>query len=145
MHSADIPTNRSTETQQIWNYTSQLLYNPVLSLVKASVLFFLLRLGVQRRSVRMSIHCLNTFNIALAIAILIVVVFQCQPIDYFWDKSSPGGGFCIATITFYAWTAGFTILTDVLVLALSVWIFVGLQMAIRLKVAVLGIFLIGGM
>lgn len=145
VHSSDIPKDKDPKTQLIWNYIAQLLYNPVLSIVKTSVLVFLLRIGVQKNATRLSIHALNAFNISMAVAIFVVVIFQCNPIAFFWDKSLPGGGVCIATTTFYAWTAGLTILTDVLVLALPFWIFLGLNMATRLKVAIIGIFLLGGM
>lgn len=42
-------------------------------------------------------------------------------------------------------TAALTILTDVLVLALPFWVFLGLQMANKTKVALIGIFVMGGL
>lgn len=141
VHGSDVPEILDMEKRLVWNYVAQLLYNPVLSIVKSSVLAFLLRVGVPTSSLRLMIHAVNTFNVAEAFAIFIAVIFQCSPVEYFWDKTLPGS--CIAEYTFYIWTAGLTILTDVLVLALPIKIFIGLNMASRLKAAIIGIFLLG--
>lgn len=125
-----------------WNYILQLLYNPILALVKSSVLLFLLRLGGQKPGVRWTIHGLNFFNIGLMIAIFITVIFQCTPIAYFWDRTIEGGT-CINTGAFYIATAGLTILTDILVLILPFWIFLGLKMPSNIKIALLVVFGLG--
>lgn len=125
-----------------WNYIIQLLYNPILALVKSSVLLFLLRLGGQKPGVRWTIHSLNAFNIGLMIAIFVTVIFQCTPVNFFWDRTIPGGH-CVDTGAFYVATAGLTILTDVLVLALPFWIFLGLKMPAKVKIALLVVFGLG--
>jgi hypothetical protein len=77
---ANIPESYDIEPVLFYNWIMQVLYNPILALVKSSVLFLLLRLGGHRRSTRWSIYTLNTFNIALMIAIFMTVVFQTIPI-----------------------------------------------------------------
>lgn len=78
VHTHDIPAeadlNLSLGMQ--WNYVIQILYNPILAMVKNSVLLFLLRFSGNRRSVRYCIHALNIFNLALMVTIFIVVIFQ---------------------------------------------------------------------
>ncbi|KAK1972881.1 CFEM domain-containing protein [Colletotrichum sublineola] len=146
VHVYDIPLEADPRLGFRWNYIIQLLYNPILALVKTSMLMFLLRLSGQKRSVRYTIIGLNVFNIALMIAIFITIVFQCQPISYFWEKAGrdpPKDGKCIDTASFYVSTAALTILTDVLSLALPFWIFVGLKMPRRVKVALLAVFALG--
>jgi len=128
----------------IWNFAVQVLYNPILALVKTSVLIFLLRLGGQKPGVRYAIHALNIFNIALMVAIFLVVIFQCTPIAYNWDPTI-AGAHCIEQGKFYVVTAALTIFTDVLVLALPIWIFADLKMKLKMKIALICVFLLGFM
>ncbi|KZL65882.1 CFEM domain-containing protein [Colletotrichum tofieldiae] len=146
VHVYDIPLEADSRLGSLWNYIIQLLYNPILALVKTSVLMFLLRLSGQKRSIRYTIIGLNVFNIALMIAIFTTVIFQCQPINYFWEKAGrnpPTDGKCIDMAAFYVATASLTIFTDVLSLALPFWIFLGLKMPVRVKIALLAVFALG--
>lgn len=45
---------------------------------------------------------------------------------------------------FYISTASITVITDFLVLALPIWIFLGLNMRARLKALIMGLFFLGG-
>ena len=143
IHIWNVPLEYDVVQALIWNFAVQVLYNPILALVKTSVLLFLLKLGSQKPGVRICIHCLNVFNLSLMVAIFLVVIFQCDPIRYNWDTSA--GGHCIAQGTFYVATAALTIFTDVLNLALPFWVFLDLKMPLRVKIAVLIVFLLGGM
>ena len=129
----------------IWNFIGQILYNPILAIVKSSVLLFMLRLGGHRRSVRLAIHGLNIFNIALAIGIFITVIFQCQPVSFFWQRLTDptAEGTCIDTAAFYVTTASLTILTDLMVLSFPFWIFLGLKLALKVRIALIGVFTLG--
>ncbi|KAI0835309.1 hypothetical protein F5Y06DRAFT_299728 [Hypoxylon sp. FL0890] len=145
VHVYDIPMGADVSLGMYWNYIIQIIYNPILALVKSSVLTFLLRIGGQRRAIRYSIHALNLFNIGLMIGIFVTVIFQCSPISYFWKRITDPtlSGKCIDTGIFYVTTAALTIFTDVLVLALPFWIFMGLKMAARVKFAIMVVFLLG--
>ncbi|KAI1453267.1 hypothetical protein F4805DRAFT_478631 [Annulohypoxylon moriforme] len=145
VHVYDIPMTADISLGMYWNYIIQIIYNPILALVKCSVLTFLLRIGGQRRKIRYSIHALNVFNIGLMIAIFVTVIFQCSPISYFWKRiTNPTlQGGCIDTGIFYVTTAALTIFTDILVLALPFWIFMGLKMAPKVKFAIMVVFLLG--
>ncbi|KAF6808352.1 hypothetical protein CSOJ01_07579 [Colletotrichum sojae] len=147
IHVYDIPLEADHRLGSLWNYIIQLLYNPILALVKTSVLMFLLRLSGQKRRIRYTIIGLNVFNISLMVAIFVTVVFQCRPISYFWEKAGrnpPTEGSCIDMSAFYVSTAGLTIFTDVLALAMPFWIFLGLKMPRRVKMALLAVFALGG-
>ena len=127
-----------------FNFAVQIAYNPILALVKSSILLFLLKLsGVQRPAVRWSIHALNALNIAMMIAIFTVVIFQCSPVTFVYDKSIQGT--CIKQGLFYVVTAALTVFTDVLVLALPFWIFLELKISRKKKMAVIGVFALGGL
>ncbi|GAB1318388.1 hypothetical protein MFIFM68171_08598 [Madurella fahalii] len=127
-----------------WFFLAQLFYNPILAFVKASVLVFLLRLGGQKPGVKLAIHGLNAFNALQAIAIFLVALLQCLPIAANWDfalKTDPDTK-CIDN-SFHVIISCLTIFTDILVIALPFWIFLGLKMPKAAKVAVLGIFMLG--
>ncbi|OAA67983.1 hypothetical protein SPI_00178 [Niveomyces insectorum RCEF 264] len=142
IHIADVPPTWDTVYAGIWNFAVQVLYNPILALVKTSMLLFLLKLGGHKPGIRWSIHVLNALNLSLMVAIFLVVIFQCKPIAYNWDVTIPGGK-CIQQGVFYLATAALTIFTDVLNLALPFWVFLDLKMPVRIKVALLFVFLLG--
>ncbi|EWZ02906.1 hypothetical protein FOYG_02116 [Fusarium oxysporum NRRL 32931] len=140
----DLSVTYDVEPVLFWNWLMQVLYNPILALVKSSILIFLLRLGDHRRSIRWSIYILNAFNIALMIAIFITVIFQTIPINTFWDLSIEkqrqiDGPF------FYVSTAIITIITDFFVLLIPLWVFLGLGMRLASKIGLIIIFLMGGL
>jgi hypothetical protein len=127
-----------------WFYLAQLFYNPILAFVKASVLFFLLRLGGQKPGVKYAIHGLNIFNGLQAVAIFLVALLQCLPIAANWDfalRAEPST-VCVDN-SFHIIISCITIVTDILVVALPFWIFLGLKMPVAAKVAVVGIFMLG--
>ncbi len=72
------------------NFLSQVVYNPILSLVKISALIFLLRLGGTRPRLRVCMKALLRMNVLQIIVICLVVIFQCHPISHAWDTEIPG-------------------------------------------------------
>jgi hypothetical protein len=125
-----------------WFYLAQIFYNPVLAFVKASVLLFLLRLGGQKKAARYAIYALFTFNALQAIAVFLVATLQCLPISANWDASVKATATCV-DVSFHVTISALTIFTDVLVLVLPFWIFLGLNMPNAQKVTVIGAFLLG--
>ncbi|CAM1501351.1 Fc.00g105130.m01.CDS01 [Cosmosporella sp. VM-42] len=138
-----LPATYDIEPVLFWNWIMQVLYNPILALVKASVLIFLLRLGGHRRSIRWCIYALNIFNAALGVAIFLTVLFQTIPINAYWDLSIEKKRQIDGPL-FYISTAIITIGTDFLVLILPFWVFVGLKMRLAAKVGLIVVFLLGG-
>ncbi|KAM5354710.1 hypothetical protein ACJ41O_001357 [Fusarium nematophilum] len=140
----DVPEDLDLRAGFWWNFLVQMFYNPVLALVKASILVFLLRLGGHKRSVRYAIHALNILNALHAVAIFFTALFQCLPIEANWDfslREDPDTK-CINN-SFHVIASCLTIFTDFLVLALPFWIFLGLTMPWAAKIAVIGVFLMG--
>lgn len=125
----------------IWVYAVQILYNPILSLVKSSVLIFLLRLFGQKTGVRRFIISLNTVNIAQMIGTLFAIIFQCTPIQFNWDTTIEGT--CVDRRILFTFTAAFNIMTDLLILGLPIWIFADLKIPRRAKIGLLFVFLLG--
>ncbi|KAH7014387.1 uncharacterized protein B0I36DRAFT_378120 [Microdochium trichocladiopsis] len=127
---------------RIFNYIVVMLYNPQLGLVKSSVLFFLLRLeGEQKRGVRRAIHWLNWSNIALLVAVLFASIFTCVPVHKYWDRSVEG--VCNNQPMQYLVTSSITVLTDVLVLTIPIYLVAGLQMPRKLKIGAIAVLCAG--
>ncbi|KAI0476736.1 hypothetical protein F4859DRAFT_60592 [Xylaria cf. heliscus] len=125
-----------------WFYLAQIFYNPVLALVKASILVFLLRLGGHRRRIRYFIYGLLTFNGLQAVAVFLVAVFQCIPIEANWDAAAAATAKCIHP-SFHVIISSITLLTDILVLIIPFWIFLGLKLPLAARIAIIGVFLTG--
>jgi hypothetical protein len=127
-----------------WNFFEQLCYNPVLALVKCSILVFLLRLGDHGVTTRRVIWSLMAVTVGHAIAVFFAALFQCVPIRTNWypELRRHPDTICIDN-SFHIIQSSLTILTDVLILALPFWIFLRLNMPRPTKVAVLGVFAIG--
>lgn len=140
---ADLPPTYDIEPMLFWNWVMQVLYNPILALVKSSVLIFLLRLGGHRRSIRFAIYGLNVFNLTMMIAVFLTVIFQTIPINAYWDLSVTKQRQIDGPL-FYIVTAIITIITDFLALLIPFWIFLGLKMRIAAKVGLIVVFLMGG-
>ncbi|KAF4301087.1 hypothetical protein GTA08_BOTSDO07181 [Botryosphaeria dothidea] len=165
-HVADIP-KMSIERQilgQQYNLANQLLYHPILSIVKASVILFLLRIDDKRRRVDWSLRGLFVFNLALMIGTFFADLFQCTPFHYTFDyprmdmeaQKAAGadeegmlsgkeikGGHCIDQVGFFLAAAGIAVLTDVLILIIPMIMVKDLQMRKKKKIAVWAILSIG--
>lgn len=126
----------------IWQYAVQILYNPILALVKASVLIFLSRIFGQKDGVRRFLLWLNIANIAQMVAVFFAITLQCIPIAFNWDLTIRGGR-CVDRRVLYTSTAAFSILTDLLILGLPLWVFSSLKIPRRTKIALLFVFLLG--
>ena len=126
----------------IWAYAVQILYNPILALVKSSVLIFLSRLFGQKDGVRRFILWLNVANIAQMIAVFFAITLQCLPISFNWDFTVRDGR-CVDRRVLYTCTAVINIVTDLLVLGLPIWIFTSLKIPKRTKIALMFVFLLG--
>ncbi|KAF7944254.1 hypothetical protein EAE96_010656 [Botrytis aclada] len=142
LHIWDVPVGHDTIPGLKYNYAVQVLYNPILAVVKTSILIFLLRLTGQKIEFKRTIWALLIINNALMVAIFIVVIFQCTPISYNWQVDIPGG-YCIEQGVFYSATAVIALVTDILVLIVPFWMVIGLKMPRKTKIAVVTVFFLG--
>lgn len=138
----DIPPDADFTEALIWEYAVTILYNPILSFVKASVLVFLLRLFGKKDGVRTYILILFVVNLLHLVVTFFLLVFQCWPIQFNWTPDLQGGT-CLDKRILFTATSSFTLLTDLLVLALPAYIFVGLKIQRKTKFALLFVFLLG--
>lgn len=146
VHSVDIPPHDKSK-QWFYNWLGQVFYGPILPLVKISILVFLLRLGgKQRTGVRASIYALIIFNISQMIAVLGVIIFQCDPLHLSWSTAffAPERvGNCIHAGSFTLSSASLNIFTDLLVLVIPYRIFLVLKINKKMRNALIGVFMLG--
>ncbi|KAA8893580.1 hypothetical protein FN846DRAFT_514101 [Sphaerosporella brunnea] len=128
--------------QVVW--ASAMAYNTTLGFIKSSSLALYLRLSPSptfRRAVVFMIVVVT----CQALANLISVIFQCNPVNFLWRQLVPGTvGKCIDINNFYLANAALTITTDFMTYALPMPTLWGLKMPKRQKIALMGILGLGG-
>src|SRR5436190_24103221 len=123
-------------------YACEITNAPILCLVKISVLLFLNRLcGIISRF-KYAIWILLAFNVGVLIGTVVPLFFQCLPVAFTWDKTIPNGH-CFKVGIFVRYTMSFKIATDILVVAVAVWMFSSIKIQMRVKLMVIGIFALG--
>lgn len=143
IHYWEIPAGFDPTMGLKWIYAVGAVYNPILAIVKQSVLIFLLRLSGPKTGVPTCVWIVSAFNIAEMIAVFLVVIFQCNPIAFNWDLSLAPTSKCVHRGTFALTTGALTILTDLTTLAIPIYIFFGLQINRRIKLALIMAFTLG--
>lgn len=127
---------------KLYEWLIILLYHPILGFVKASVLSFNQKFTGIKKEIRYTVYALQAINAGCMISVFCVTLFQCNPISLNWTPGYRRS--CINNVAFnYAYNC-IVIVTDVAVLAVPFWAFIGLQMRMRMKVALLGVFALGG-
>lgn len=114
-----------------------------MNLTKISILLLYLRIFAVHTWFRRIDHILIGSVTAYMTAAVFAAVFQCTPVTRAWDKSITGT--CISIEENWYANAGFAIATDVIILVLPVRLIVRLSLPTGDKIAVLGVFLIGGL
>ncbi|KAF2842127.1 hypothetical protein M501DRAFT_1054858 [Patellaria atrata CBS 101060] len=121
----------------------EMLYFAGLTSVKISIILFYLRSFGTTKKTRWLIMAMMMFVVAYAIARIFSTLFQCRPFSYFWDRTQPG-----TCVNYYALLFSHTIInmvTDVVLLAFPMPIVWQLHIPLRQKVAICGVFCVGGL
>ncbi|CAI7652910.1 unnamed protein product [Penicillium crustosum] len=139
----DIPPHHPVILGGKYTYATEVIYNPILALVKTSILLFLLRLTGQKKLVRLAIWGLLIVNGIAAIITFFITVFRCTPIAANWDLASYPNAKCLDFANFVTATGAVSVLTDVLALILPTWIVYQLQMKWTKKLMLIGILSLG--
>jgi hypothetical protein len=124
-------------------YALEILYFLQVALLKLTLLFFFLRI-FPKLLIRRLLWATIAFNVLWGTSFIIVAIFQCQPISYYWDKwDGTGSGKCV-DINGLAWTnAIISILLDIWMLALPLYEVFHLQLTWRKKLSVAVMFCVG--
>ncbi|KAK2615819.1 hypothetical protein N8I77_002545 [Diaporthe amygdali] len=135
-HVKDIPLDQMDPVLGAkYNYATQLLYNPILALVKNGMLLFFLRVGGSIDKLRVFIIAIIVLNTLMMVSIFLIDLLQCVPIEKTFYASTAGT--CIHVGDFFIGTAAATILTDILVMIIPIWLTWNLKMKLRKKLAVI--------
>lgn len=111
-----------------------MLYSPILCLIKASVLWFLLRIGGHNTRIKWTIYTLNAINALFMMATIVISLNHNILASYRFD-------FVHLSLI----SAAITLIIDVMVLAMPIWMFAGLNMRWALKLGLILMFLVSGL
>lgn len=123
-------------------YSQLLIYVIAIVLSKLAILLFYLRI-FPSPNFRLSVYVLAILVISWALGVEISTIFQCTPISYTWARNPPGR--CINLLGFYRWASLPNILSDIIILLLPVHRVWKLQVTFKQKMALSGVFLMGGL
>lgn len=140
MHKADLP-RQELLTALRWFYVAQTPYKVVVGLNKVSAIIFFQRIFVGK-SFRLTCWACMSVIVAWNVGAIAATIWQCVPIAGFWDKSIEAT--CIDSSVFWTAYAVGNILTDAMVIVLPIPQVLRLQLRLREKVMLCGVFLLGG-
>lgn len=115
--------------------------NAVLTKNALLVLFYRV-FGVSRKFT-FALCVAGVLIISYFLVCVVLSVVGCEPVSYFWNKS--GEGKCFNEIMFFRANGIANMLLDVMILALPMPMVWRLNLAVRQKLAVTGIFLLGSL
>ena len=121
---------------------AEILYTISLVATKISILL-LYRSIFPGRRIALITNIVGACIIAWGIAVVLVSIFSCNPVRGFWDITVEAT--CVDTRHFYLGSSVPNISMDVIILLLPIKNIWGLQMGVRQKFAVSGLFLLGGL
>lgn len=81
--------------------------------------------------------------VAFTVSMVTASILQCTPIGFAFDRRTRGGGICINFQAFWLSNAIFNILSDLVVIALPISVIRTLQLPIKIKIAICGVFAVG--
>ncbi|KAK6596482.1 hypothetical protein H4I96_09134 [Botrytis cinerea] len=105
IHVWDLPADWDSVPGAKYGYATELIYNPILALVKTSILLFLLRLTGQKSNVRLTIIGLLIFNGIMMVVTFLLTAFHCVPIAANWYPALYPEAVCMNFANFVTGTA----------------------------------------
>jgi hypothetical protein len=139
-------------------YLDQIFYKFTINLTKLSILTLYLRIFTQPWFV-LTCWCCFALVSAYAVASILATVFQCEPINYFWDNHAPSSTasrsalaspaspenqpHCINTTAFWLANAIYNIATDIVILVTLPFMIWSLHLPRSQKIGLLFVFGLG--
>ncbi|KAJ6079806.1 hypothetical protein N7467_009559 [Penicillium canescens] len=127
------------------SYVINVLYGPVILTVKLSILFMLARLFAPYRKWVAFIYIFSAVLGAYTIAILVVKIRICKPIDAFWLGPEATNGTCLNVLKIFLADTTFSVITDLIIFALPIALISVLHMSLMKKLRVIAILAAGGL
>ncbi|KAJ5541011.1 hypothetical protein N7494_006087 [Penicillium frequentans] len=138
-HIANLTEKNRIMTLKLF-FVSQAFYKLTLNMTKISILMLYLRIFIQSWF-RIICFVLLAIIASYMLAAFFASVFQCTPVARAWDKTISGS--CIDITTNWYANAGFSISTDIIILALPMYPIYHSKMVINRKIALMGVFALG--
>ncbi|KAI9797392.1 MAG: hypothetical protein M1825_006007 [Sarcosagium campestre] len=129
---------------KVCEYVFSVLYNPALMATKTSILIFYLNLSKTRPFFRWaSIVTMVVVN-AAGLALTILNIFQCRPVDAVIENPAPPSAQCIDIVTLYLSSAPVNIITDLAILFLPIPLLTSMRLPRKQKNILVFTFALGG-
>ncbi|KKY17289.1 putative pth11-like integral membrane protein [Diplodia seriata] len=122
-------------------YVSVIFYNGAVGLVKISILLQYLRIFAIKK-MQVACRIVLALNTMFTIETVIISIFDCSPIPYFWDKSIKGGH-CVNFGAMWFSHASTNIAFDIILVILPMPVIKSLNLPRKQKIALMGIFALG--
>ncbi|MCJ1261267.1 hypothetical protein MMC22_001131 [Lobaria immixta] len=139
-HVQVVPLENITNILKI-TFASEVIYSITFPVIKISILL-LYRSLFPGRGFATITNAIGLMVIAWGVALLLVSIFSCRPVNGFWDITIPS--VCINTRSFFIGNSVPNICADVFILVLPVRKVWHLKMSLKSKIMVSGLFLLGG-
>jgi len=140
-HYWDIDPNNGKAILKMF-YAQQMLYILIQAFAKASIAFFYARVFINRRF-QLVIKCLIVLFFTQGIMFMMLLVFQCRPIESNWDRYIKGRCFNVAAIAYGG--AACSILEDILLIILPIPELLKLQLSSKKRTALVFMFALGSL
>lgn len=123
--------------------SASVIYVPAQGFAKTSILLMFRRISPQK-GLRMAIYTVLAVVIGYSIALILVLIFACNPIERAWDGTITEG-FCINRNAVYVATAVVNIVTDLAIIAIPIPMVINLKMPLQQKIGLAFMFAIGSL
>lgn len=125
-------------------FACQILNYPfIVTPAKISILLFYNRIFTTSKF-RVLSYAVASIVLGTGVGILFSAILQCSPVQFAWDKSIKGGT-CFNQTAFFRYVSLPQILTDVVILIMPLPFVWKVQTRMTQKVALTGVFLLGGL
>ncbi|KGO75536.1 hypothetical protein PITC_082430 [Penicillium italicum] len=129
---------------QFGSWMIQKFWAPSMAFVKISIVIFIKRLFGSIRAYGVISNCLVGFVALWALAALLTNIFQCTPVQYYYNKDLKGH--CMSgQVQFFQTMGSIALVEDVIILCLPIPVFWRLQINRRQKIALILVFSLGGL
>ncbi|KAB5513511.1 integral membrane protein [Coniochaeta sp. 2T2.1] len=123
-----------------WFFAAQILYKIATCCTKLSIGMMYLRIFPGRRF-RVAVWSVMAITVTYTLVAVLLTVFSCNPIDKAWNKFMPGT--CLASRSIWYSTSIMILLTDIMVIALSINEIRRLQLPLVKKMLLCGLLSLG--
>ncbi|KAK0662726.1 hypothetical protein DIS24_g1671 [Lasiodiplodia hormozganensis] len=140
MHTWEVSQLNQMELSKYF-YVSVIFYNGAVGLVKISILLQYLRIFAIKK-MQLACRIVLVLNSLFTLETVIISVFDCTPIPFFWDKSIKGGH-CVNFGAMWFSHASTNIVFDIVLVILPMPVIKSLNLPKKQKIALMGIFALG--